>query len=42
LVFVCSRCNQKKGKLTLNNFISKNKYDVALVEKRLKKLDKDF
>lgn len=42
LVFVCSRCNQKKGKLTLNNFISKNKYDVALVQKRLKKLDKDF
>jgi len=42
LVFVCSRCNQKKGKLTLNNFIRKNEYDQSLVEKRLKKLNKDF
>ena len=42
LVFVCSNCNQKKGMMTLNNFISRHRYDQGLVYSRLKKLDKDF
>tara|TARA_B100000963_G_C22607579_1_gene663342 strand:+ start:150 stop:1121 length:972 start_codon:yes stop_codon:yes gene_type:complete len=42
LVFVCSRCNQKKGKLTLNRFISKHRLDQQLIYKRLEKLKKDF
>jgi len=42
LVFVCSKCNRKKGKLTLNSFIEKLQYDRELIYSRLKKLGKEF
>ena len=42
LVFVCSRCNQMKGKLTLNKFISKHRLDQQLIFRRLEKLKKDY
>lgn len=42
LVFVCPTCNQKKGNMTLRNFITKFQLDLHLIYERLDKLSKDF
>jgi 5-methylcytosine-specific restriction endonuclease McrA len=42
MVFVCSKCNLKKGKLTLHSFIEKFQYDREQIYSRLRKLDKEF
>ena len=42
LVKVCIECNQKKGNLTLTQFIKAYSLDRDEVERRLAELDKDF
>ncbi|MDA9707978.1 HNH endonuclease [Alphaproteobacteria bacterium] len=42
LVYVCSKCNRKKGKLTLNKFISKYRLEQEKVFKVLRFHKKDY
>lgn len=42
LVYVCSKCNRKKGKLTLNQFISKYRLQQEKVYKVLRFHKKDY
>jgi 5-methylcytosine-specific restriction endonuclease McrA len=42
LIFVCIDCNQKKGDLTLRNFIKNQNMDSGLIYSRLETLKKDF
>ena len=42
LVCVCSKCNQKKGKLTLNKFISTYNLDQEKIFKVLRFHKKDY
>lgn len=42
LVYVCSECNRRKGKLTLHYFIKKYGLDKEKIEETLESLNKDF
>ena len=42
MVYACSLCNNKKGKLTLAQFIRKHNLDRTEVEGRLALLGKDY
>ena len=42
MVYVCYRCNMKKGDHTLANFIYRYKLDRDIIERRLRQLGKEF
>ncbi len=42
MVYVCSKCNLRKGGMTLREFITKTDLDRAFIEENLEKLGKTF